>query len=103
MKMDSAVRGLRQAFIQILSIIVITVDKEKMSKSLGNFFTIKEILNKFEAEVIRFFLLSAHYRSPIEFSDEQLRESEVSIDRYYTTSSRISDFLKQDHSREVNT
>lgn len=81
----------------------ITVDKEKMSKSLGNFFTIKEILNKFEAEVIRFFLLSAHYRSPIEFSDEQLRESEVSIDRYYTTSSRISDFLKQDHSKEKPT
>ncbi len=78
----------------------ITVDKEKMSKSLGNFFTIKEILNKFDAEVIRFFLLSTHYRSPIEFSDEQLRESEVSIDRYYTTAARISDFLNQDHSRE---
>ena len=78
----------------------ITVDKEKMSKSLGNFFTIKEILNKFDAEVIRFFLLSTHYRSPIEFSDEQLRESEVSIDRFYTTSARISDFLKQDQSGE---
>jgi len=78
----------------------ITVDKEKMSKSLGNFFTIKEILNKFDAEVIRFFLLSTHYRSPIEFSDEQLRESEASIDRYYTTSARISDFLGQDHSKE---
>lgn len=78
----------------------ITVDKEKMSKSLGNFFTIKEILNKFDAEVIRFFLLSTHYRSPIEFSDEQLRESEVSIDRYYTTAARINEFLSQDHSRE---
>ncbi|MDH4233038.1 MAG: cysteine--tRNA ligase [Nitrospirota bacterium] len=78
----------------------ITVDKEKMSKSLGNFFTIKEILNKFDAEVVRFFLLSTHYRSPIEFSDEQLRESESSIDRYYTTSARISDFLGQDHLRE---
>jgi cysteinyl-tRNA synthetase len=78
----------------------ITVDKEKMSKSLGNFFTIKEILNKFDAEVIRFFLLSTHYRSPIEFSDEQLRESEASIDRYYTTSARIGDFLEQDHSKE---
>lgn len=78
----------------------ITVDKEKMSKSLGNFFTIKEILNKFDAEVIRFFLLSTHYRSPIEFSDEQLRESETSIDRYYTTSARISDFLRLDYSKE---
>jgi cysteinyl-tRNA synthetase len=81
----------------------ITVDKEKMSKSLGNFFTIKEILNKFDAEVIRFFLLSTHYRSPIEFSDEQLRESEVSIDRYYTTAGRISEFLDQDHSKDKAT
>jgi cysteinyl-tRNA synthetase len=78
----------------------ITVDKEKMSKSLGNFFTIKEILGKFDAEVVRFFLLSTHYRSPIEFSDEQLREAETSIDRYYTTAQRIGDFLGQDHTRE---
>ncbi|MDH4027885.1 MAG: cysteine--tRNA ligase, partial [Nitrospirota bacterium] len=50
----------------------ITVDKEKMSKSLGNFFTIKDILEKYDPEVVRYFLLSAHYRSPIEFSDAQL-------------------------------
>ena len=78
----------------------ITVDKEKMSKSLGNFFTIQEILNKFDAEVIRFFLLSTHYRSPIEFSDEQLREAEASIDRYYTTVLRTRDFLSQDQSKD---
>jgi cysteinyl-tRNA synthetase/serine O-acetyltransferase len=78
----------------------ITVDKEKMSKSLGNFFTIKDILGKFDAEVVRFFLLSTHYRSPIEFSDEQLREAEVSIDRYYATALRIQDFLAQDHAKE---
>lgn len=78
----------------------ITVDKEKMSKSLGNFFTIQEILNKFDAETVRFFLLSTHYRSPIEFSDEQLRESETSIDRYYTTDIRIRDFLSPDHGKE---
>jgi serine O-acetyltransferase len=47
----------------------ITVDKEKMSKSLGNFFTIEEILDKFDPEVVRYFLLRTHYRSPIEFSD----------------------------------
>ncbi len=74
----------------------ITVDKEKMSKSLGNFFTIKEILNKYEPEVVRYFLLSAHYRSPIEFSDVQLNEAELSIDRYYTTVLRINDFLQSD-------
>lgn len=71
----------------------ITIDREKMSKSLGNFFTIKEVLDKFDPEVVRFFLLSTHYRSPIEFSDELLKEAEVSIDRYYTTITRIADFL----------
>jgi len=78
----------------------ITVDKEKMSKSLGNFFTIQEILNKFDPEAVRFFLLSTHYRSPIEFSDEQLREAEASIDRYYTTVLRIREFLSQDGTKE---
>jgi len=78
----------------------ITIDKEKMSKSLGNFFTIKEILGNFDAEVVRFFLLSTHYRSPIEFSDEQLREAETSIDRYYASASRIADFLGQDQTKE---
>lgn len=73
----------------------ITIDKEKMSKSLGNFFTIKEVLDKFDPETVRFFLLSTHYRSPIEFSDEQLCESENSIDRYYTTVLRINDFLEE--------
>ncbi|MEW6054774.1 MAG: cysteine--tRNA ligase [Nitrospirota bacterium] len=70
----------------------ITIDKEKMSKSLGNFFTIREVLQKFDPEVVRFFLLSTHYRSPIEFSHEQLREAESSLDRYYTTVTRMNDF-----------
>ena len=79
----------------------ITIDKEKMSKSLGNFFTIKEVLDKFDPEVVRFFLLSTHYRSPIEFSDEQLREAESSIDRYYSTIVRINDFLlKKEEAKE---
>ena len=78
----------------------ITVDKEKMSKSLGNFFTIKEILNKYEPEVLRYFLLTAHYRSPIEFSDIQLNEAELSIDRYYTTVLRINDFLESAGAKE---
>ncbi|MCL5023919.1 MAG: cysteine--tRNA ligase [Nitrospirae bacterium] len=73
----------------------ITIDREKMSKSLGNFFTIREILDKFDPEVVRFFLLSTHYRSPIEFSDESLREAEASLDRYYTTVTRTEDFLKE--------
>lgn len=71
----------------------ITIDKEKMSKSLGNFFTIREILDKYDAEVIRLFILSSHYRSPIEFSNEQLHDAESSLERYYSTMSRIDDFL----------
>jgi cysteinyl-tRNA synthetase len=71
----------------------ITIDKEKMSKSLGNFFTIRDILAKYDAEVIRLFLLSSHYRSPIEFSHEQLRDAESSLGRFYSTVSRIDDFI----------
>ena len=71
----------------------ITIDKEKMSKSLGNFFTIRDILAKYDAEVIRLFLLSSHYRSPIEFSHEQLRDAEASLDRFYSTVSRIDFFI----------
>lgn len=73
----------------------ITISKEKMSKSLGNFFTIREILNRYDAEVVRLFLISSHYRSPIEFSDEQLRDAEASLDRYYSTAARMDDFLSQ--------
>ncbi|NWF98412.1 MAG: cysteine--tRNA ligase [Nitrospirae bacterium] len=75
----------------------ITINKEKMSKSLGNFFTIKEVLNAFDPEVLRFFLLSTHYRSPIEFSDEQLKEAESTLDRFYTTLTRIDDAMEKQH------
>jgi cysteinyl-tRNA synthetase len=74
----------------------ITIDKEKMSKSLGNFFTIRDVLDQFDPEIVRFFLLSTHYRSPIEFSDEQLREAESSLDRYYSTVARIDDFIREE-------
>ncbi|MBF0556728.1 MAG: cysteine--tRNA ligase [Nitrospirae bacterium] len=71
----------------------ITIDKEKMSKSLGNFFTIRDILQEFDPEVLRVFLLSTHYRSPIEFSRESLRQTEPSMDRVYSTVLRMGDFL----------
>jgi cysteinyl-tRNA synthetase len=74
----------------------ITIDREKMSKSLGNFFTIREVLNTFDPDVLRLFLLSTHYRSPIEFSDEQLRETESSLDRYYATVVRMNDVLAKE-------
>ena len=59
----------------------VMVNKEKMSKSLGNFFTIKDILKKYRPDVLRLFLLSTHYRSPIDFSFERLEEAKRSFDR----------------------
>ena len=62
----------------------VNVDKEKMSKSLDNFFTIREVLKKYDAEVIRFFILRAHYRSPLNYSDVHLDDAKQSLDRLYT-------------------
>ncbi|MFK5926110.1 MAG: cysteine--tRNA ligase [Desulfuromusa sp.] len=61
----------------------VNVDQEKMSKSLGNFFTIRDILKTYDAEVVRFFILSAHYRSPIDFSDQNLAEAQSGLRRFY--------------------
>ena len=62
----------------------VRVDDEKMSKSLGNFFTIREILEKFDAEVVRFFILRAHYRSPLNYSDQHLEDARSALTRLYT-------------------
>ncbi|MCU0898420.1 MAG: cysteine--tRNA ligase [Burkholderiales bacterium] len=61
----------------------VRVDDEKMSKSLGNFFTIREVLKKFDAEVVRFFILRAHYRSPLNYSDQHLDEARAGLARLY--------------------
>ncbi|NRR30637.1 cysteine--tRNA ligase [Oxalobacteraceae bacterium] len=62
----------------------VRVDNEKMSKSLGNFFTIRDVLKKFDAEVIRFFIMRAHYRSPLNYSDVHLDDARVALTRLYT-------------------
>ena len=62
----------------------IQVDKEKMSKSLGNFFTIRDVLAKYDPEVVRFFILRAHYRSPINYSDANLDDAKAALTRLYT-------------------
>ena len=62
----------------------VRVDDEKMSKSLGNFFTIREVLKKYDAEVVRFFILRAHYRSPLNYSDKHLDDAKASLTRLYT-------------------
>ena len=62
----------------------VRVDDEKMSKSLGNFFTIREVLKKYDAEVVRFFILRAHYRSPLNYSDAHLDDAKQALTRLYT-------------------
>ncbi len=62
----------------------VRVDEEKMSKSLGNFFTVREVLKKFRAEIIRFFILSSQYRSPLNYSDQQLEDARLALTRLYT-------------------
>ncbi len=62
----------------------VRVDDAKMSKSLGNFFTIREVLKKYDAEVVRFFILRAHYRSPLNYSDVHLDDARQSLTRLYT-------------------
>jgi cysteinyl-tRNA synthetase len=74
----------------------VRVDNEKMSKSLDNFFTIREVLKQYDAEVVRFFILRAHYRSPLNYSDAHLDDAKKSLDRLYTA-------LKGQVSSEVQT
>lgn len=62
----------------------INVDNRKMSKSLGNFFTVRDVAKQFDYEVIRFFMLSAHYRNPINFSQELLEQAKSGLERIYT-------------------
>ncbi|HVY05021.1 MAG TPA: cysteine--tRNA ligase [Burkholderiales bacterium] len=62
----------------------VRVDDEKMSKSLGNFFTVREILAKYDAEVVRFFIARAQYRSPLNYSDQHLDDAKSSLTRLYT-------------------
>ncbi|MFC4931181.1 cysteine--tRNA ligase [Massilia sp. GCM10023247] len=67
----------------------VRVDNEKMSKSLGNFFTIRDVLKKYDAEVVRFFILRAHYRSPLNYSDVHIDDAKGALTRLYTA---LADF-----------
>jgi len=71
----------------------IQVDEEKMSKSLGNFFTIRDVLKKYDPEVVRFFILRAHYRSAINYTDQHLEDAKSALTRLYTA---LKDFSGQD-------
>jgi cysteinyl-tRNA synthetase len=68
----------------------VQIDHEKMSKSLGNFLLIKDILRRFHPEAVRLFLLSNHYRSPVDFTDQAMREAETGLEKIYTFLDRIA-------------
>ncbi len=67
----------------------VNIDQEKMSKSLGNFFTIRDIRKKYHPEVVRLFLLTNHYRSPIDFTEKNLRDAEEALRRLYDAMERL--------------
>jgi len=69
----------------------LNIDNKKMSKSLGNFFTVREISEKYDLQVLRFFMLSAHYRSPINFSAELMESSKNGLDRILTAVGKLKD------------
>ena len=89
----------------------INVDGEKMSKSLGNFFTIRDVMEKFHPEVIRYFIVSSHYRSPVNFSDVALKEAKTALTRFYHAfkayqqqfNEKLTDHFSQIHLERFNT
>ncbi len=72
----------------------ITINNEKMSKSKGNFFTVRDIRKEYDGEVIRFFLLSAHYRNPINFNRDLMEQAKVSLERLYNTKKNLEHILE---------
>lgn len=74
---------------------MVMVDEEKMSKSLGNFFTIRDVLKVYDAETVRYFLMSGHYRSPLNYSDLNLQQARASLERLYTALRGVEDGQEQ--------
>ena len=80
----------------------INVDNQKMSKSLGNFFTVRDISKEFDLEAVRMFMISAHYRSPVNFSKEMIEQSKAALDRLYTARDNWTFLLDHAPERELN-
>ncbi|MBC8588041.1 cysteine--tRNA ligase [Paratissierella segnis] len=81
---------------------MITVDNQKMSKSLGNFFTIKDVGKEYDLEVLRFFLLSAHYRSPMNFSREVMNQTQNALERLYNSKKNLEYLMDKVENREID-
>ena len=79
----------------------ITINSEKMSKSLNNFFLVKDVLEKYSGDALRFFLLSTHYRSPLDFSDDRLEEAEKNMDKLKDVIARIKEMSSMEGSEET--
>ena len=79
----------------------INVNNQKMSKSLGNFFTVRDIAKEFDLEVVRLFMLSAHYRSPINFSRELLEQAQSALDRLYNARNNMEFLIEQAQERDM--
>ena len=86
----------------------LNIDNKKMSKSLGNFFTVRDISKKYDLEIVRFFMLSAHYRNPVNFSDEMLNQAKAGLERLYNakeklefTISNLSESAIKDEEKEL--
>ena len=77
------------------------IDNKKMSKSLGNFFTVRDIREKYDSEVIRYFMLSAHYRNPINFADTLMEQAKSSVERVYTCLDNLAFLLKNAEDKEL--
>ncbi|MBU5311764.1 cysteine--tRNA ligase [Tissierella carlieri] len=81
---------------------MLNVENQKMSKSLGNFFTVKEIAEEFDLEILRFFLLSAHYRSPMNFTREIMNQMENALERLYNGKKNLEYLLENTEDRELD-
>jgi cysteinyl-tRNA synthetase len=80
----------------------ININNEKMSKSKGNFFTVRDISEEYDLEIVRFFMLSAHYRNPVNFSDEMLMQSKAGLERLYNTKESLEFTLKKLKESSIN-
>jgi cysteinyl-tRNA synthetase len=78
----------------------LNVDNEKMSKSLGNFFTIRDVLKRYDGETVRFFMLRTHYRSPFNFSDANLDDARQALRRIYTALASVD--VPDDHAEPID-
>lgn len=80
----------------------LNIDNKKMSKSAGNFFTVREIGEKYPLQVIRFFMLSAHYRTPLNFSDTLVESAKTGLERILTAVDLCRDFAEKDNAEKIS-